>query len=95
MSEKLIEAIEMLELIEEEDFAWYIDKDISKDRIESIKIVNKELNKYAEIINFVKEFKSKVIKQKKERAKTNLTESSKLNALEKFLNILLEKIEED
>ena len=91
--EQISNAMIEISSIEEEDFAWYIDKKISKSRIEAIKIINKVINNYVELEEYIKDFKSKVIKQKEERARTKLTESPKLNALEKFCNILLEKLE--
>jgi len=39
LEEDLLNAIETLELIEEEDFAWYIDKDIAQSRLKAIQII--------------------------------------------------------
>ncbi len=88
MFEELINAIETLELIEEEDFAWYIDKDIAQSRLKAIQT----------IINYIENsIPKEVIEKKKTELKTKLIERQKLGwfdaNLEGRVQILQELLE--
>lgn len=40
MNKELEESIKILNSIEEEDFAWYLDKNITEERIKAIKTIS-------------------------------------------------------